>query len=95
MAASEAVRDVAGMAAILPLPAAIDREFLSAVRADVRMRRLVLYQVEVAVPPGVPALVGAETLMLAAWNLRDGLAAVLAYWCRPAGGAAGTRTLQY
>lgn len=88
MAASEAVRDVAGMAAVLPLPAAIDREFLPAVRADVGMRRLVLHQIEVAVPPRVPALVGAESLAFPAGNLCDGPAAVLAHR------AAGTFTGQ-
>lgn len=79
MAASEAVRDVAGMAAVLPLPAAIDRKFLPAVRADIGMRSFVLHQIEVAVPPCVPAFVGTEPLPFPAGNLCDGPAAVLAH----------------
>ena len=57
---SEAVCDVALMAAILPAPIPIGGEILPTIGADEGVDCLFLYAVQVAVPPGSPAGIRTE-----------------------------------
>lgn len=66
------------MAAILSAPVPIDAELLTAVRASEIIDCLTLYLVEMAVPPGVTALVAAEAFFLLLGNLLNLPTAVLA-----------------
>ena len=70
--------DIALVAAILPMAIPIHREYLSAVRAGIGVRGLVLYKVEMAVPPEVTASVGAETFPLPLGILCDELPTLFA-----------------
>lgn len=79
MAASEPVLEVAGRAAVLPGPSPVDMELLPTISADIGMVRLVLHQLQVAVPPLHPAFVAAEPLPFPSGHLVDGFAAVLAH----------------
>jgi hypothetical protein len=75
---SEAVCDIAAMAAILPAMIPIGGEILPTIGADESVDCLFLYAVQVAVPPGCPAGIRAENSGLAFGKDFRGLAAVLA-----------------
>ena len=66
------------MAAVLPVPVAVQRECLSAALTSVLIAGFPLDQFQVAVPPFVPALVTAETFLFPLRYLPDFLAAVRA-----------------
>ena len=77
MTASKTVRDIALVAAVLPMAIPINREHLPAVRAGIGVRGLVFYKVKMAVPLEIAASVGAEAFLLPLGILCDGLPALL------------------
>lgn len=78
LATSKAMSNVASMGTVFPLAVAIHREGFTAILAGDDVVGLVLYQVQVGVPPGVPAGRAAESFPLASRVLCNGFAAVLA-----------------
>ena len=74
---SEPVSNVAGMGTKLPVAVSVDGKLFPAGRAGEGVDRFPLHQIQVAVPPLVPAGIAAEPLPLPAGDLFDGSAALL------------------
>ena len=70
---------VTGTGAVFTFPVAIADKLLSAVFAGQMVIGFSLHLLRVGVPPGVPALVGAEVFGLSALYLDDGLSALAAF----------------
>lgn len=82
---SEAVLDIAGMGAELPMAISVDSELLPTSRACIGVICLSFYQVQMAIPPLVSAGIRAESFSLPARVLRDWFPAFLTngalLWC--------------
>ena len=75
----EPIENITGMGAELPMAVAIDAELLAAVRAGKGIDSLPLHQLQMCVPPLVPAAIAAEPFPLASRILDYGFPALLAY----------------
>lgn len=73
----KAIRNIAGVGAELPMAVAVDGEFLPTGRAGKGIDSFPLHQIQVAVPPLVPAGIAAEPFPLPARDLFDRSAALL------------------
>lgn len=74
---SEAVLDIAGMRAELSVAISVDSELFTASRASIGVICLSFYQVQMAVPPSIPASIRAEAFPLPSGILCNGPAALL------------------
>lgn len=95
---SEPVCNIAGMGAELSMAVAVDSEFLPASRTGIGVDCLPLHQLQMCVPPLVPAGIRAEPFPLLSRILLNRLSALLTdcpplYW-QP-GCAAGRTTSPY
>ena len=70
---------VTGTGAVFAFPVAIADKLLSAVFAGQMVIGFPLHLLRVGVPPGVPALIGAEVFGLSALHLENGLSALAAF----------------
>lgn len=75
---SEPISDIAGVGAELPMAVAVDGEYLPAGWADKGVDCLPLHQLQMCVPPLVPAGITAEPFPLPSGILGNGLSALLA-----------------
>ena len=74
----EPIGNITGMGAELPMAVAIDAELLAAVRAGKGIDSLPLHQLQMCVPPLVPAAIAAEPFPLAPYYiLFNGLSTLL------------------
>ena len=76
---SEPISNVAGVRAELPMAVAVDSEFLPASRTGIGVDCLPLHQLQMCVPPLIPAGIAAESFPLPSWILCDWPATLLAY----------------
>lgn len=76
---SEPVCNIAGMGAELPMAVAVDSEFLPASRTGIGVDCLPLHQLQMCIPPLVPAGIAAEPFPLPSRILFNRLSALLAY----------------
>lgn len=76
---SEPVCNIAGMGAELPMAVAVDHEFLPASRTGIGVDCLPLHQLQMCIPPLVPAGIAAEPFPLPPRILSNGLPTLLAY----------------
>lgn len=74
---SEPVCNIAGMGAELPMAVAVDSEFLPASRTGIGVDCLPLHQLQMCIPPLVPAGIAAEPFPLPPRILSNGLSALL------------------
>ena len=74
---SEPVSNIAGMGAELPMAVAVDSEFLPASRTGIGVDCLPLHQLQMSIPPLVPAGIRAEPFPLPPRILSNGLSAIL------------------
>lgn len=70
---------VTGAGAVFAFPVSIADKLLSAVFAGQMVIGFPLHLLRVGVPPGVPALIGAEVFGLSALHLENGLSALAAF----------------
>lgn len=75
----EPISNIAGVGAELPMTVAVDGEFFPAGRAGKGVDCLPLHQIQMCVPPLVPAGIAAESFPLPPRILCNGLSALLAY----------------
>lgn len=75
---SEPISNIAGMGAELPMAVAVDGEFFPASRTGIGVDCLPLHQLQMCVPPLVPAGITAEPFPLPSRILLNRLAALLA-----------------
>ena len=73
----ESVLDITGMGTELPMAVAIDAELLAAVRAGKGIDSLPLHQLQMCVPPLIPAGIAAEPFPLPSRILLNRLSALL------------------
>lgn len=64
VATSESVLDITGMGTELPMSVTVDAELLAAVRAGESINRFPLHQIQMGIPPLVPAGIRAEPFPL-------------------------------
>lgn len=74
---SEPVCNIAGMGAELPMAVAVDSEFLPASRTGIGVDCLPLHQLQMCIPPLVPAGIAAEPFPLPSRILFNRLSALL------------------
>ena len=79
---SEPISDIAGVGAELPMPVAVDGEFFPAGRTGEGVDCLPLHQLQMSIPPLVPAGIRAEPFPLPSRILFNRLAALLTNRCR-------------
>lgn len=72
------IRNIAGVGAELPMAVAVDHESLPASRTGIGVDCLPLHQLQMCVPPLVPAGIGTETFLFPPRILGNGLSALLA-----------------
>lgn len=75
---SEPICNIAGMGAELPMAVAVDHEFLPASRTGIGVDCLPLHQLQMCIPPLVPAGIRTEPFPLPSRILGNGLSALLA-----------------
>jgi hypothetical protein len=74
---SEPISDIAGVGAEFPMAVAVDGEYLPAGRASKGVDCLPLHQLQMCIPPLVPAGITAEPFPLPPRILSNGLSAIL------------------
>ena len=74
---SEPVCNIAGMGAELPMAVAVDSEFLPASRTGIVVDCLPLHQLQMCIPPLIPADIAAEPFPLPSRILFNRLSALL------------------
>lgn len=82
---SETVCNIAGMGAEFPMAVAVDHEFLPASRTGIGVDCLPLHQLQMCVPPLIPAGIAAEPFPLPSRILGNRLSALFAYCPRRTG----------